>query len=341
MRRICAATVIALVPFLCGGAASARGTAGFGCAYANAGMRASGPDACSQLASFRTQLPTLLKRYGKARPPYAVPTVDYYVGAPAIVLGDPTAPNALPRCAAYLSAYHTVSVTGSNCVLRGYDFRRGGGLQLQIPNGVANTTVDRSRFGLEGNPSFSTSLIDNRGKNLTVTNSSFEGPGQDPMYFDDGSSGTVRFEKNFFYDISGDALDFGSTQTVVVQSNAFVGIGMDPVSHPDAVQFCGGRLGPASHESYNLFYQPVWVANGGNQGIQVAVQCGGTIDGYSADHNVIVAPDPHDLTMSYSIASNGQNVSILDNYIDAEGAYGPIYPFPRATGAPSAEATSP
>jgi hypothetical protein len=321
VRRFFAATIVAVMPFLASGAVSARDAAPF-----------ARPRVPYATATHPPQYPHLLERYGKARPPYEVPGVDYYVGLPAITLIDPTRPRSLPGCATYIPSSHAVSVTRSNCVLRGYDFRKGGGLQLQIPNGVANTTVDSSLFGLDGNPGFSTSLIDYRGAGLTVTDSTFLGPGQDPMYFDDGSSGTVTFERNYFFGISGDALDFGSTQTVIVQYNAFVAIGMNPASHPDAVQFCGGHLGPPSHESYNLLYQPVGVGNGGNQGIQVAVQCGGTIDGYEADHNVLVAPDPHDLTMSYGIASNGLNVKILDNYIDAEGSYGPIYPFPKGAG---------
>jgi len=274
----------------------------------------------------------LLDRYGSARPAYRVPGVDYYVGVPKVALYDPTAPGALPSCANYEASAHVVRVQASNCTLQRFDFTKGGGLQVQIPNGISNTTVTESRFGLNGNPAFSTALLDYRGNGLTVTRSTFQGVGQDPMYFDTGASGTARFEANYFDDLSGDALDFGSTQTVIVEHNAFVKIGMNPNSHPDAVQFCGGNLNPASHESYNLLYQPVGVRSTGNEGIQVSVQCGGTIDGYSADHNAVIAPNAKHLTMSFSITSDGYSVKLEHNYIDASGAYGPFYVVPKSDG---------
>jgi hypothetical protein len=290
-------------------------------------------DGCAGAPAGTPQYPSLLASYGSARPPFDVPGVDYYVGVPINKkLADPTVPGKLPACATYQASNTRVVVTASGCTLNGFDFTKAGGLQVSIPNGVANTVVENSLFGLSGNPGFSTSLLDYRGEGLLVKNSTFEGVGQDPMYFEDGSSGTVRFEYNFFYDISGDALDFGSSQTVIVEFNAFVQIGMNAESHPDAVQFCGGNIDKRSHESHNLIYQPVGVASTGAQGIQVAVQCGGTIDGYSADHNTVIAPDPQSLTMSYSVASNGENVKLSANYIDASGAYGPIYPFPQGDG---------
>jgi len=136
----------------------------------------------------------------------------------------------------------------------------------------------------------------------------------------------VTFEYNLFYGVDGDGMDFGSTQTVIVQYNACVMIGMASGSHPDCVQFCGGVLDPASHESFNLSYQPVGVVSTGAQGIQVSQQCGGTIDGFSSDHNTVIAADAANLTMSYSVYSDGSNVSLTDNYIDSTGAYGPFYP---------------
>jgi hypothetical protein len=222
-------------------------------------------------------------------------------------------------------------VTSSSCTLSDYDFTKGGGLQLSIPSGISNTTVKSCLFGLTGNPGFSTALLDRRGGSLTVQSSSFRGVGQDPMYFDTGASGTVTFEYDSFYDTDGDGMDFGSSQAVIVRYNACVKIGMKAGAHPDCVQFCGGVLDPSSHESFNLSYQPVGVVVTGAQGIQVSEQCGGTIDGYSADHNTVIAPDAANLTMSYSVYNNGQNVNLVDNYIDSTGSYGPFYPTGTAT----------
>jgi hypothetical protein len=245
--------------------------------------------------------------------------------ADGTILRDPTA-GALPSCATYDAASHIVTVTASDCTLDAFDFTRSGGLQLSIPSGISNTTVNNSLFGLSGNPGFSTAVLDRRGGSLTVQGCTFQGTGQNPMYFDTGASGTVIFEYNSFYDIDGDGMDFGSSQVVVVQYNACAKIGMKAAAHPDCVQFCGGALDPSSHESFNLSYQPVGVASTGAQGLQVSEQCGGTIDGYSADHNTVIAADANSLTMSYSIYNNGQNVSLEANYIDSSGAYGPFYP---------------
>ncbi len=269
------------------------------------------------------QFPSLLSGYGANRPPWNVAGVDYSVGVPGnSSLKDPTL-NSLPACATY-QASGKVTVTQSNCTLSGYDFTKGGGLQVLIPAGISNTLIEGCLFGLTGNPSPSTGLIDRRGGTLTVTNTTFQGTGYLP-YFDTGASGTVTFEYDFFDDLDGDAMDFGSSQTVVVRYDVCAKIGMAAGTHPDCVQFCGGALDPASHESYVLSYQPVGVVVGGAEGIQVSQQCGGTITGFSADHNTVIAPDSHTLTMSASIAVSN-NVDVTNNYIDASGAYYPFYP---------------
>ncbi len=177
----------ASLPAAAGAAAHPRGSAAAGHSWANEAP----------------QWPSLLAGYGGVRPPFAVPAVDYYVGVPAGVLKDPTAPGALPVCATYEPSFHAVLVGASNCLLDRYDFTKGGGLQVQVPNGVSNTTIERSRFGLTGNAPFSTSLLDFRGSGLTVTNSTFAGIGQDPAYFDTGASGTISFVHDYFYDLSG------------------------------------------------------------------------------------------------------------------------------------------
>lgn len=277
------------------------------------------------------QFPTLLSAYA-IRPSWNVPGVDYQVGVPTnITLQDPTT-GTLPSCASYSASSHAITINANNCTLNGYDFTKGGGIQVSIPSGVTGTVIENCLFGLNGNPSFSTSLLDRRGGDLTVMYSTFQGPGQDPAYFDSGASGTVTFEYDYFYNLSGDAMDFGSTQTVNVEYNACVQIGLDPESHPDCVQYCGGTLGNTSHESYNLIYQPAGAGTVGTQGIQAEIQCGGTISQYSIDHNTVIANDPGDPTMSYSIMNNGgSGVSITDNYIDSTGAYGPFYPAGTAT----------
>jgi hypothetical protein len=304
---------------------------GAGCPYAASAAKLGIDDGCTKAPVGPAAYAGLLAAHGKSRPPWDVAGVEFQVGVPAgAALKDPTA-GTLPACASYDASSHVVTVSASHCTLSAYDFTKGGGLQLSIPSGVSDTTVKSCLFGLTGNPGFSTALLDRRGGSLTVESSTFQGTGQDPMYFDTGASGTVIFRYDSFYDTDGDGMDFGSSQTVIVEYDACVKIGMKAGTHPDCVQFCGGVLGPLSHESFNLSYQPVGVVVGGAQGIQVSEQCGGTIDGYSADHNTVIAPDAANLTMSYSVYNNGQDVSLVDNYIDSTGSYGPFYPTGTAT----------
>jgi hypothetical protein len=270
------------------------------------------------------QLPTLLSSYGANRPPWDVAGVDYHVGVPAsLALKDPTS-GALPACATYDATTHGVTVTAANCSLEGLDFTKGGGLQVSVPTGIAGTVIDNCLFGLTGNTGPTTGLIDRRGGDLTVTNTTFQGTGYLP-YFDTGATGTVTFKYDYFYNIDGDAMDFGSSQIVDVEYDSCVQIGMAAGTHPDCVQFCGGALDPSSHESFVLSYQPVGVTVTGAEGVQTSQQCGGTITAFSVDHNTIIAPDPKSLTMSCSVAVS-DNVNVLSNYIDASGAFYPMYP---------------
>jgi hypothetical protein len=282
-------------------------------------------DGCAHAPAGTPQYPTLLSSYGADRPPWDVAGVDYPVGVPSnITLKDPTG-GTLPSCASYDASSHVVTVTASNCTIDGYDFTKGGGLQLSIPGGISDTTVSNDLFGLDGNPPVATAFIDRRGGSVTVTNSTFQGSGG-VAYFDSGASGTATFQYDYFYDLDGDAMDFGSSQAVIVEYDSCVKIGMAAGTHPDCVQFCGGTLDPSSHESFVLSYQPVGVTVGGAEGVQVAQQCGGTITAYSVDHNTIIAaPDGSNVTMSCSIAV-ADNVNVTHNYIDASGAYYPFYP---------------
>jgi hypothetical protein len=87
-------------------------------------------------------LPTILNGYA-VRPPWKVAGVDYAVGVPSgTALKDPS--QIAMAGVSVNTAAHTVTVTGNNVVLNGYDFSRAGGWGVIVQG--ANDTVENSNF---------------------------------------------------------------------------------------------------------------------------------------------------------------------------------------------------
>ena len=85
----------------------------------------------------------MLSGYAK-RPTWDVAGVDYYVGVPnGTTLQDPTTAT-LPAGAAYSASSHTVTVSGSNVTLNGFDFSLHNQTALVISG--ANVTIENSYF---------------------------------------------------------------------------------------------------------------------------------------------------------------------------------------------------
>jgi hypothetical protein len=272
-------------------------------------------------------LPNVLSHYA-ARPPWKVAGVDYAVGVPAgTTLQDP-ATIAIGGTSVD-AAKHTVTVSGSNVTLSGYDFSRSGGWGIYVDAKAANTVIRNCNFLVGANNVVPVNVGTDSG-NLTILDSSFDATSSSGAVWalvNYNGSGRFVAEYNSFRNSPDDAIDFGAgTMTTVVEFNVFENLGTDPQAHADAVQYTG-TTSTNSVISFNTVYQS---NPSGNQGLQIEAQNGSTITNTWVENNVIVARGAH--TMSFSIfvgAASGPNtidgVVVANNYIDFSGAFGPFY----------------
>jgi hypothetical protein len=275
----------------------------------------------------KPSLPNILSRY-PVRPRWKVAGVDYAVGVPAgTTLQDPA--SIAGAGVSVDAAKHTITVSGSNVTLSGYDFARSGGWGVYVDAKATNTVIRNSNFVVGANNLVPINAASGSG-NLTILNNSFDATtnsGAVWAFVNYNGSGRFIAEYNSFRNSPDDAIDFGAgTMTTVVEFNVFENLGTDPQAHADAVQYTS-TTSNNSVISFNTVYQS---NPSGNQGLQIEAQNGSAITNTWVENNVIVARGAR--TMSYSIfvgAASGPNtidgVVVANNYIDFSGAYGPFY----------------
>ncbi|MFL5253106.1 MAG: right-handed parallel beta-helix repeat-containing protein [Rhodopila sp.] len=265
------------------------------------------------------------------RAPWKIAGVDYAVGVPS---GTSLAnPSTISMSGVSVDAgSHTITISGSNVTLSGYDFGLNGGWGIYVAPGATNLTIKNSHFLVGANEIVPISAAVGSG-NLTVLDNTFDGGGGTGSavwaMINYNGSGTFTAKYNAFLNIPDDAIDFNSgTMTTVVEYNLFENLGTSPGSHPDAVQYVGVK-GSNSIEAFNTIYQP---NPGGMQGIQLEAQNGSTLTNTQLQNNTIVAKAGSSVKMSYSVAviqDSGNTINgavVSNNYIDYSGAYGPFYP---------------
>ncbi|PPQ29489.1 right-handed parallel beta-helix repeat-containing protein [Rhodopila globiformis] len=281
----------------------------------------------SSAAAGTSTLSGLLSGYA-ARPSWQVAGVDYAVGDPS-GLADPSSINMAG--VSVDAASHTITISGSNVTLNGYDFSGGGGWGVDIASGASNVTIENSHFLVGGNNNVPINAAAGSG-DVSVLGNTIDGSGGGSAVWGlvsyDGS-GTFTAKNNAFLNAPEDGIDFNSgTMTTDVENNLFENIGTSPGSHPDPVQYVGVTSNN-SVEAYNTIYQP---NASGEQGVQLQAQNGSTLNNTTIDNNTIIAKGGSSLEMSYSVAviqnpGNTINGATVDNnYIDYSGAYGPFYP---------------
>lgn len=288
-------------------------------------------DGSSAAPAGAAQLPSLLNGYA-ARPPWKVAGVDYAVGVPAgTALKDP-ATISMPGVSVN-TGNHTVSVTGNNITLNGYDFGLAGGWAVIAYPNATNTTIENSHFRVGSNGQVPVQAGAGVG-DLTLLYDTFDGASSTNSsvwtMVNYNGSGTFTSEYNSFVNAPADAIDFSANKlTSIVKYNLFDNLGTLPGSHPDSVQNVANISNNSVFE-FNTVYQP---NPSGMQGIQLAAYGNSTLTNTSIENNVVLAKGPG-IEMSYSIAlgqaaggSNFLNGALVqDNYIDFTGAYGPFYP---------------
>jgi hypothetical protein len=286
-------------------------------------------DGSAQAPSGTPSLPNLLTGYS-TRPPWEVAGVDYAVGVPAgTVLKDPST---ISMTGVSVSASsHTITITGNNVTLDGYDFGLAGGWGIIINSGAANTTIENSHFLVGANNHVPINAGAGVG-NVTVAYNAFDGgSSQSDLVFGMigyAGNGTFTAQYNSFVNVPADGIDFGGgPMTTIVKYNVFENLGTAPGSHPDAIQYARAYANNSVF-AFNTVYQP---NPSGAEGIQIAAQGGSTLTNTTVTNNVVISKAGA-IEMSYSIAiqqfagNTINGVTVANNYIDSSGAYGPFYP---------------
>lgn len=303
------------------------------------------PDGSANAPAGTAQFPTLLNGYTK-RPPWRVAGVDYAVGYPS---GQSFAnPSTISMTGVSVNAgTHTVTISGNNVTLDGYDFSLSNGWGIVIGSGATNVVIQNSNFAIGSNAN-NPIAADNTVGTLTVTKCVFDEIGGAASLGCSISTHAANFTStyNWFKNAQDDSVDLvppSSSTTATVKYNLFYnqGTGNPAIVHPDSVQFTGGTYNGCML-AFNTIYQPV---GGGEQtgleGIQICAQLSSSINNTTVSNNTIVAKSAVSTTMSVGIAiqrtDSGQTNNIgtcFDNYMDPTGfSSTAFYPLSSGTNA--------
>ncbi|MBW5438019.1 hypothetical protein FXB41_25655 [Bradyrhizobium canariense] len=258
------------------------------------------------------QLPNMLDAYGANKPAWNVAGVDYYVGVPeGLALKDPATISMAG--VSVDTTNHTVTATGNNVTLDGYDFSLNGGWQVTVD--AANTKIVNSNF-VVGSNNYTPIVGTEHASNLSVTNCTIDGAGHDP-----GVSGTLFYYSgtNFSIDHSwlknagGDMIQqTGGSGAVVIEHNLIQDGGLNSQSHGDYTQLEGGPFTVAYN--YNTTVQN----NGETQGLMTEYVSQGQIANNTMLGHVsyFTSVDNKSLTGT---------LTVQDNYYDSSNSYGLVY----------------
>jgi hypothetical protein len=302
------------------------------------GSRGACDDDGSTGASTETiQHPDLLSGYAK-RSPCRVAGVDYAVGPTSTPLKDPATISMAG--VSINSSSRTISITGSNVTLDGYDFSLHGGYQIAISG--ANTTISNSNFAIgtnQGNYLISGSAS---ASNLTVTNNTFDGSaiGNEYSFIRYSGSGAVTLDHNWFKNFPGHIVEFtqanGSPSfSVVYKYNVIEQGSLVPGYHLNFLQFGGGTATSVDVE-YNTTYQTPQVSGGEGFQFYSNTQGGVIQDAVMAYNTMIAKGGATGSAMSYMVHANSYNDnssanhgSVHDNFFDLQAAWGAFYAAPN------------
>ncbi|WP_271586103.1 Ig-like domain-containing protein [Bradyrhizobium sp. CCBAU 53415] len=266
------------------------------------------------------QLSSLLDTYGANRPAWKVAGVDYHVGVPTgLALKDPATISMAG--VSVDTAHKSITVTGSNVTLDGYDF---GG--WAVVTSAANTTLTNSNFnGLNpGGPQSSVISGTQTSSNLHIANCTIDGlsgGGHAEFLVEmEGPGLTIEYSwlKNSNSDLIGRHGQDGGD--ITIQYNLLQQAGMGGSgTHGDYLQVYGPTI-DSTHILYNT-----------------AVQDGGTTQGFIADNtksgefagNTLIGSVSYWMSVSgpgTDAANLSGAFSTHDNYFDVTKALGFNYP---------------
>jgi hypothetical protein len=286
-----------------------------------------------------------------------MPGVDYYVGIPSgTVLKDPTVPANLPTGASYASS--TVTVTGCNVTLNGFDFTLHNTVVVVNVSGPnCTTTIENSNFQANGTalqPIANLTSLGSGGAFVFRQNdynglAAIGGSGSgfavnDPIQ----GSGNISLLYNYLHNFDSKIIQVGGTSPsspFVEKYNLFADFGYcdtPPCSHGEAeYSYSGGTISyTGEFNTYILHF----TTGPGDLTAPHAVQADNMhINGTADDHNVVLVPGPQSTCSSsnrtayraaaavFDGAQNDPGASSLSNitfqydYIDNSGTYFPWY----------------
>jgi hypothetical protein len=271
------------------------------------------------------QLPNLLD--GKAaRPPWQVAGVDYAVGTPSgLALKDPAT---ISMAGVTVDKVHkTITVTGNNVTLDGYDFSLSGG--WGVTTNAANTSILDSRFviGSNGNAPLRGSAS---ATNLFVGYTTIDGKGvsigSTGLIQMDGVGLTVQY--SWLANSAGDTIQAHKGGVIDLRYNLLEQGGLSPGAHGDFLETYSND-NPQNAFQATILFNTTYQHDGGsgaNQGFMLEPDVGaklGVITSGEYGNNTFVATGGNqNYFLGVTAADIVNTVTVHDNYFDSKGTYG-------------------
>ncbi|WP_157644197.1 hypothetical protein, partial [Bradyrhizobium sp. WSM2793] len=216
-----------------------------------------------RVSSAAPQHPEVLRRYA-VRPGWSVAGVDYAVGAASTSLKDPAT---ISMAGVSIDASsRTITISGSNITLDGYDFSLHGGYQVTLAG--ANATISNSNFAIGTNQGSYLIYGSSAASNLTITHNTFDGSaiGNATSFIGFAGSGQVTMEYNWFKRFPQHVVEFtqanGSPSfSVVYKYNLIEQGAIKGGAHLNFLQFGGGTASSVDVE-FNTTYQTPQASGG-------------------------------------------------------------------------------
>jgi hypothetical protein len=288
-------------------------------------------DGCPAATAALTLFPAMLNGYA-ARPPWNVAGADYSVGIPSgTTLKDPTA-GGLPSGVTLNTAAHTITVTGANVTLNGFDFGLHNGYQVIVA--APGTTIKNSHFLVGANQGSQGTVLSatTACSNLSLLNNEFDGANiavaaQAGQTINISCSGLFTVEYNYMHNSGGDMIDINNSSSAEIDTiryNLFKDIGVN-TAHADTVQWYNSTIGSGSDLGFNTIYQTVNQPAAGN-GLLVELSEGpsATMSGLDEHNNTVISLAAC-TTCNWGVGfydddgGASDHVSVRDNFIDPTG----------------------
>jgi hypothetical protein len=294
-----------------------------------------------------------------AATPWNMPGVDYHVGIPSgTVLKDPTITGSLPAGASYSAS--TVTITGCNVTLDGYDFTlHATHAVVDVSGSNCKTTIQNSKFQAHDGVLQPVALLLDLGPGGSFIFQRNDYDGQAPtggtgsgFKINDpikarGNGASIALLYNWFHNFDSKAIQVsGATPPLafIEKYNLFADYGYcsPGCAHGEAEYTYGGGTVAYTGE-YNTYVVHFSVVPADLTAAHAVQADNMQINGTTDDHNVVLVPGPlqtchrenqiayraaadyFDGSQNDPASSSLSNITFFDNYLDNSGTYFPWY----------------